>query len=139
MGLNVSVASDPAGVLTLEYELQWWAKPATRMAESAWMTFAPLTRGADPDAGWAMDKLGRWVDPLRNVKNGSKTMHAVWSGVKHSGARLDPQAGPDWDVFIATLDAPVVSPSLPSLSPVGAFNIPDTGEARPGHGWHFNL
>lgn len=141
IGLNVSVSVDPEGVLTLDYELQWWDKPPTRMAESVWMTFAPLTGAAHPDAGWAMDKLGRWVDPTQNVKNGSKCMHAVWSGVKHFGQDHRERRGGagEWDVFISSLDAPVVSPSLPSLSPVGAFNLPDTGEARPGHGWHFNL
>jgi hypothetical protein len=33
-----------------------------------------------------MDKLGRWVDPLNVVVNGSRTRHDVWSGVRHTNA-----------------------------------------------------
>ena len=59
--------------------------------------------------------LNRWVDPLETVVNGSRTVHHVWSGVRHVPSGLTPD---DWDVELLTLDAGLVSPSTPTLTPV---------------------
>eukprot|EP00928_Gymnodinium_smaydae_P053189 TRINITY_DN37234_c0_g1_i1.p1 TRINITY_DN37234_c0_g1~~TRINITY_DN37234_c0_g1_i1.p1 ORF type:complete len:823 (-),score=99.61 TRINITY_DN37234_c0_g1_i1:65-2533(-) len=117
--------ADSMDELTVDYTLQWFGKPPTRMAESLWMTFNPAGAGRE---GWEMDKLGRWIDPLNVVANGSQTMHGIWSGVRHS------QAG----VFIESLDAPIVMPGN-SLAPTGVFNRGDDGLPHPERGWSFNL
>ena len=148
------------GEMELDYDLQWYNKPPTRMAESLWMTFAPIVKvapSAAADADWRMDKLGRWVDPLATCTNGSKTVHAVWSGVKHlrsnsshhvsdrftynrnHTAKFNSNLDNDADIVIETLDAALVSPGRNILLPSGYFNQGDDGEAHPGRGWHFNL
>jgi hypothetical protein len=95
---------------------------------------------ANADAGWQMDKLGRWVDPLSTCINGSKTVHAVWSGVRHGpcvgGGASDAVTS---DIVIESLDAAVVSPSTAALIPTGAFNAGEDGEPHPGSGGHWNL
>jgi len=131
-----AVASSGGGsavVLNVTFDLQWWEKRSTRMAESVWMTFNPLVADGSGHEGWQMDKLDKWVDPLAVVTNGSKTMHAVWSGVRHRVAATGVT-----DVLIASLDAPVVMPG-DSLAPAGAFNQGDSGEPHPERGWSFNL
>lgn len=40
--VNVSVNADTQAVV-LDYDLNWFGKKATRMAESLWMTFSPAT------------------------------------------------------------------------------------------------
>eukprot|EP00040_Diaphanoeca_grandis_P036438 m.232273 g.232273 ORF g.232273 m.232273 type:complete len:192 (+) comp33618_c0_seq3:2520-3095(+) len=109
-----------SGKVSIDFDLQWNGKRPTRMAESLWMTFAPVSK----QTGWQMNKLGRWVDPLQVVTNGSKTMHAIWEGVRN------PTAG----VTIESPDAPVVSPGV-ELDPHGLFNE----EPHPEQGWSFNL
>lgn len=108
-----------------DFELQWFDKPPTRMAESLWMTFNP--EGPTRE-GWEMDKMGRWVDPLAVAVNGSQTMHGIWSGVRHR------QAG----VLLESPDAPIVMPGN-SLAPTGVFNRGDDGMPHPERGWSFNL
>ena len=143
----------PASTM-VAFDLQLWDKPPTRMAESLWFSFRPRVpnRGAQGESLWRMDKMGRWVDPLNTVLNGSQTLHGVWYGVRHRSPSSSSSAA-SYDVDIETLDAPLVSPG--SLEPAGAFNFPNgttwpgwpagttydspDGRARPDMGWHFNL
>lgn len=72
--VKVSAAANDPHAVQVSYDLSWFGKPATRAAESLWFTVAPLDY---PREGWSMEKLGRWVDPLRVPINGSRTRHAV--------------------------------------------------------------
>ena len=72
--VKVSAAANDPHAVQVSYDLSWFGKPATRSAESLWFTVAPLDY---PREGWTMEKLGRWVDPLRVPINGSRTRHAV--------------------------------------------------------------
>ena len=116
------------------------------MAESLWFSFRPKlpTWGAEGAAAdvawdaesaapapsvkagigsslWRMDKMGRWVDPLAYVVNGSSNLHAVWHGVRHLAPRSAHADSAEWDFDLETLDAPLVSPG--ALMPTGAFNM----------------
>ncbi|MBP1967887.1 hypothetical protein J2Z65_007192 [Paenibacillus aceris] len=51
---------------------------------------------------WKMDKMGQLMSPLEVVKNGSRNLHAVNSGVYYTGS--------DGGVRLETLDAPLLSP-----------------------------
>jgi hypothetical protein len=128
---SIRVSVDSSRVATtheivINHDVQWFGKPPTKMAESIWFAFAPST--GNSTSGWQMDKLGRWVDPMSVVMNGSTSMHAVWSGVRKVAANGNVL------VSIETPDAPVVSPNLDML-PTGAFRVP----ARPNEGWAWNL
>ena len=113
--------------VVINHDVQWFNKPPTKMAESIWFAFAPPSTD-NSTSGWQMDKLGRWVDPMSVVVNGSTSMHAVWSGVRKVAANGNVL------VSIESPDAPVVSPNL-DLLPTGAFRVP----ARPHEGWAWNL
>ena len=128
--MEVNISKSTSGGVALDFDLSWWGKKATRMAESLWMTFAPAGVSRD---GWLMDKLGRDVDPLNTVLNGSRTMHGVWSGVRHrrAGSEAD-------DVTITSVDAPLVSPGL-TFSPTGIISAGAEGAAQPQDGWNWNL
>jgi Domain of unknown function (DUF5054) len=106
----------------LELTVQWFEKPACRMPEAFWLSFAPPH--VEP-RGWAMDKMGEWISPLDVTRNGNRKLHAVGTGVRyiHGDDRLE----------IETLDAPLVAPGRPSLL--------DFNNRQPAmrHGMHFNL
>ena len=115
---------------TLGVQLSWQSKTATRLAESAWMSFQPaLGPGADPRA-WTMDVLGSSVSPLEVVDMGTRWLHAVGEGVS-----FDARASGGAYLKLDALDTPIVSPG-------------DTGHllwydglAQPNleGGWHFNI
>eukprot|EP00035_Acanthoeca_spectabilis_P012198 m.217259 g.217259 ORF g.217259 m.217259 type:complete len:964 (-) comp15556_c0_seq3:239-3130(-) len=125
---TVKATVNDASAIDIDHDLAWFEKPATRAAESLWFTVAPM---GFPREGWTMDKLGRWVDPLSVPVNGSRTRHAVWSGVRHS----DKQGG--LDAEINTTDAPLVIVGPNTYDPNGA--IGPSVSAHPEQGWAFNL
>ena len=103
--LNVTLDAEPlAPSPTVDVALSWFNKTSTRMAEAAWVSFAPNV-GAAGDAAWTMDVLGLPVSPLEVVPMGTRHIHAVWSGV---ATDLRATGGPF--VKIETLDVPLVSP-----------------------------
>lgn len=97
------------------------------MAESLWMTFA--FADTQPQ-GWLVHKLGKWIDPLQVVVNGSQTMHAVDTGFQYC-----PVANETCQIKVESLDAPIVSPTV-NYYPTGSFNI---HPPAPQQGWAFNL
>ena len=108
-------ASDD-GALALA--LIWRGKPAVRLPEAYWLTFAPkLAKGAH----WRFRKLGQWIDPRDVVKGGNRWLHAIEDEVR---------AG---DVLIETLDAALVAPErgrllefdgrLPRTDAAVSFNL----------------
>jgi hypothetical protein len=76
--LSSSSSSSSSSPIDVSFDLSWFGKPPTRLAESLWLTVSPA---GHPRTGWQMHKLGRWVDPLNVPVNGSVTRHAVWTGV----------------------------------------------------------
>ena len=82
------------------------------MAESIYVAFAPVVRNKTL---WRLDKLGRLIDPFDVVANGSRSTHAVWSGVYHydDDAPERPVTGgravrADPAIALCSLDAPIV-------------------------------
>lgn len=106
----------------IEVSLSWKGKPACRLPEASWFSFAPLV---DNPNAWMMDKLGQRISPLFVVKDGNRNMHGVNSGLYYEGA--------DGTVVIETLDAPLVCPGEPRLPQF------DNSYASLTGGFHFNL
>jgi hypothetical protein len=94
-------------------------KPATRLPEAIWVRINPIVADV---TGWRMNVLDSWVDPLDVVVNGTRTLHAVWQGVKHDAAR----------VMITSPDAALVSPGVPQLLSYGL-------QPNLSQGWSFVL
>lgn len=94
----------PDAAPRIELALQWFDKPACRIAEAIWLSFAPAI--AD-EYGWRLDKLGEAVEPHDVIADGNRKLHAVGHGAVYRDA-----AG---RFELATLDAPLVAPGERSL------------------------
>ncbi|MEX0744289.1 MAG: DUF5054 domain-containing protein [Phycisphaeraceae bacterium] len=103
-------------------DLQWFDKPASRIAEAMWLSFQPRVT---PARGWKLEKLATWVDPLDVVRDGNRKLHATSGTIVH--------AGRNGRMEITSLDAPLVAPGAPSLLD---FNNRQPPLAR---GMHVNL
>jgi hypothetical protein len=114
---------DPSGHDAIDVTLWWADKPANRLPEALWWSFAPLV--AEPGR-WTMDKLGQSVSPLDVVRWGGRSLHAVGDG----GLDYD---GPDGPLHLRTPDAPLVAPGRPDLLDVDP-PLPDLSG-----GWHVLL
>ncbi len=88
----------------LDVVLQWFDKPANRLPEAVWLSFAPIV---DNPNLWKLDKMGESVSPLEVVKNGNRNLHAVDTGIHYDGA--------DGAIAIETLDAALVAPGAKSM------------------------
>jgi hypothetical protein len=109
----------PDGSLSITVELR--DKPANRMPEAGFITFAPE---AEPNA-WRMEKLGQSIDPLGVVEGGSRQLHAVDA----ISGRTPQQVS----FRLETLDAPLFVPgnqpflpfvrTQPNMSAGSRFNI----------------
>jgi hypothetical protein len=84
--------------------VQWFDKPATRVPEALWLTFAPI---APAPRGWTMNKLGKSISPLEVIRNGNRHLHAIGHGVSYDA---DPR-----HLQIDSLDVPLVAPGQRSL------------------------
>ena len=129
--LNFTLDPDPlAPAPTVAVTLSWLGKTSTRMAEAAWLSFAPNVGGAAGDAAWTMDILGLPVSPLEVVPMGTRHIHAVDDGVAS-----DTRAGGGPLARIRTLDTPLVSPGDRE------HLLWYDGDAQPdmAGGWHFDL
>ena len=111
-----------AGSQSVQIDLQWFHKPATRLPEAVWFSFAPDTTAA---GDWYIEKLGAEISPLEVVEFGNRHLHASGKYVRwhHEGHQLK----------INSLDAPLVAPGQPSLLDFNN-NQPDLKQ-----GMHFNL
>jgi hypothetical protein len=106
----------------INVELNWFNKPACRIAEALWFSFNPIV--VEPQK-WMMDKLGLPVSPLDVVEDGNKNLHAINKGLNYNGN--------DMAVDINSLDALLVAPgggrmlqfdnSAPNLSNGFSFNL----------------
>jgi hypothetical protein len=91
--------------------------------EATWFSFVPLI---DEPQGWSMDKLGMAISPYEVCVNGSRALHAVWSGVSYAEGGLN-------KLNITTLDAPLVAPGNATLL------VFDNAQPACENGMHFNL
>lgn len=121
------------GLVTLEWHfardephadlvVQWFDKPACRLPEALWFSFASLSPA--PARG-LVDKLGEWIDVQDVVSRGARSLHAAGRGI-----RLENES--TW-LAIDSLDAPLVTmgkrkplnfdDQLPNLSEGVHFNL----------------
>jgi hypothetical protein len=97
-----------------------------RLAEATWVSFDPIV--SSPQL-WVMDVLGSPVSPLTVVENGTRHVHAVWSGVSVTDAASKEA------VVVASLDAPLVSPGdIDHVLLYEGWTQPDLSG-----GFHFNV
>lgn len=112
---------DPAAP-TIQIDLQWFHKNASRLPEATWLSFRPRV-STSPD--WRLDKLGVQISPLEVVENGNRHLHACGCGVSCQDE--------NHRFSLESLDAPLVAPGEPSL--LNFTNQPPD----PQQGVHFNL
>ncbi|MAS33190.1 MAG: glycoside hydrolase [Anaerolineaceae bacterium] len=112
----------PVDDTRVDIALTWLEKPANRLAEAFWLSFAPLV---DAPQNWQLQKIGQLVSPLDVVNRGARTLHAIDQYAIYQGD--------DGSLQINTLDAPLVAPGQPSLLDFHNEQ-PDMSD-----GVHFNL
>jgi len=88
----------------VEIDVSWFGKPSNRLPEASWISFEPILE--DPDR-WEIEKLGRWIWPLRVVSRGNRYKHGIGEGVwvRSRKTRL----------VIESQDAYLVSPGEPRM------------------------
>jgi hypothetical protein len=91
----------------VDFVVQWFDKPASRLPEAAWFSFVLRDLGTRWRKSWRMDKLGQWVSPLDVVRNGNRRLHAVGTGLRADDGTHA--------ASVETLDAPLVAPGRSSL------------------------
>jgi hypothetical protein len=96
----------PKATPQLQIRFTSLGKPQNRVPEAMWLTFDPITGGAQ---GWELDKVGQPVRPAEVVRGGGRSMHAVSERLRYRNTR--------GTFELATLDAPVVA--LGARSPLG--------------------
>lgn len=118
--LLYTIRHDAASV---EIELQWFNKPASRLPEALWFSFRPVFESAPR---CTVDKLGQKVDVTDVVSDGNRYLHAVGDG----GARLRDRTG---TFRLQSLDAPLIA--------IGRRQLVKSDDAQPdtGGGLHVNL
>ena len=116
--INYCLGKDDA----IDIRLQWFDKPACRLAEAFWLTFNPIVQQS---RNWNISKLGQWISPLDVISKGARTLHSFDTGVKcHDD---------NGEIILNSLDAALVAPGKPSL--IDFHNqLPDLKD-----GMHFNL
>lgn len=129
--LNFTLDADATAPLpSVSIELSWLNKTATRLAESAWLSFSPALESSPDLSKWTMDVLGYNVSPLEVVDMGTRHLHAVWDGVRYDNRN----AGGAY-VNIITLDTPLVAPGdTDHLLWYDGYSQPDLAK-----GFHFNI
>lgn len=111
----------PHGGRSIQWDVQWFKKTASRLPEALWFTIAPPV--PDPSR-WRLRKMGRLISPHEVVPLGGRKLHAVES-------ITNTDATAPWQ--INSLDTALVAPGSPDF-----INFDD---ALPdlSRGWHFNL
>jgi hypothetical protein len=102
-------------------------KTATRFAEAGFVTFDPVQSAG---GGWAMDKLGEWISPLRVADGGSMGLSPLNTGILYSKGST--AAG--GSAFFRTLDSAVAK-----FGEKVPFPTPIHGGADMSKGTHFLL
>ncbi len=94
-------------------------KPANRMPEASFLSFAP--RGA---SGWRYRKMGAWLDPERTAPRGGGQLQAV-EAVSGQAGKVRFTLSPVDTPLVGPLDWPFMAfnPAPPSLSAGIRFNL----------------
>ena len=100
----------------IDFDLQWFNKTSTRLAESFMFEFLPQPR---PGYSWSMNKLGSWVSPLDVVWGGAQLQHGVWDGVRYEGLSSQPS------FTASSIDVPLVSPYTTTTAPTPFVSVAD--------------
>ena len=82
------------GGVRVAFDVQWFNKTATRLAEASWVSFAPALGGdgTGGDGGrWSLRSLGADVDPADVVAHGATHLHSLGplSEVRRCGRACD--------------------------------------------------
>ena len=85
----------------IEFELQWFDRPAARWPGAVWWTFAPPVE--QPER-WRMSKLDEWVSPFEVVGGGGVHLHCA-DRVRHGAAGVE----------LELIDTSLVAPGRPRL------------------------
>lgn len=115
----ISLHADGNG---LAVTVQWFDKPANRMAEALWLSVKPANIAIET---WRLRKMGRHISPLEVVRNGNRNLHAVEA--------VSADCGANDELCIETPDAALVSPGRPRLMEF------DNRQPPLEQGMHFNL
>ncbi len=106
----------------VELWLKTLGKPANRLPEAMWLSFAPLAPRRD---GWLLEKSNQPLLPADVARGGNRRMHAVSGPLRYADA--------DGGLSIETIDAPVVA--LDKRSPIAfSKDLPTMQE-----GFHVSL
>ncbi len=88
----------------LRVTVSWFGKQATRLPEASWFSFIPPIENG---RGWRMEKLGEWLSPLEVIPGGNRNVHAIGQALRYRG--------PEGQMLIESLDAPLVAPGQPRV------------------------
>jgi len=84
---------------TIQITLTSLSKPANRMPEAMWFSFNPIVPTGTQ--GWSVDKVNQTVKLDEVIRGGSRTMHAVTTGIRYEGA--------EGNFNLSTLDVPLIA------------------------------
>lgn len=148
--LSVQLEVPSAASVSLQFDVQWFDKTPTRLAEASWVTFAPLA--TDFSTGWQLHGFRTGlanpasdfgVDPADIVAHGATHLHSLgpFATVDYHG-RLNGSAATDGRqhtarISLASVDAPIVSAGLLSPFPTPSENT--TIASRLANGMHWNV
>ena len=99
----------------LQFDVAWLKKSAYRGAEAVWFGFEPIAHNRK------IGKLGQFIDPMKVVNKGQRSLHGTDFGVKYD------------ELSIAAVDSALVSVTEPSLLNFTNKNPGDDSKA------YFNL
>jgi Domain of unknown function (DUF5054) len=83
---------------TIAMTLSWFGKPATRLPESLWLTFNPVTAA---DTQWTFQKCSEPISPHDVARGGGRHMHGLSTGFSCRSGKST--------LFVDTVDAPIVA------------------------------
>ena len=111
----------PSSGHSVQWDVQWFQKTASRLPEALWFTIAPPV--PDPSL-WRLRKMGRLISPHEVVSRGGRKLHAVES-------ICNTDAAAPWQIH--SPDTALVAPGSPDF-----LNFDDVLPDLAG-GWHFTL
>ena len=120
LGLQVVIQAVNGTASSVAIKLIPLDKAATRLPEAMWVGFSPPQQQHEV---WSVDKMGTRVAFNETVKNGSRYLHGVASGVslgtrpktKHSQPRF----------VVRSVDTALVAPKLQAEIPLFEAGAPD--------------
>jgi hypothetical protein len=127
--------------ISLIFNVQWFNKTKTRLAEAQWVTFNPYVMSPN-GGGWAMrgfrktglsnDAANNGIDPMKVVTHGAVHLHSLgpFSTIEYRQNSTKTTEA----ITLTSLDVPIVSAGL--LSP---FPTPGNWTIDLSEGMHYNL